>query len=139
MSKDLCPCGSKKAFSDCCGRFLDGGEKPRTPEQLMRSRYTAYTLGDRGDYLVSTWLTAVELGYTAADFNKETEQKIQWQKLEIIKSSQKGNLGQVEFKAYYTQTDKKDAGAASTGTFLLHHEKSLFKRMDGVWYYVEAM
>lgn len=91
----------------------------------MRSRYTAYTLGDRGDYLVRTWLTAVELGYTAADFNKEATQKVQWQKLEIVKSSQKGNLGQVEFKAYHTGG--------------VHHEKSLFKRMDGVWYYVEAM
>lgn len=117
-----CPCGSKKSFDDCCGRFLDAGDKPRTPEQLMRSRYTAYCLGGYGHYLVSTWLTAMELGYTAADF---AGRDIQWQKLEVLGTSQKGNLGTVEFKAWH-------AGG-------LHHERSLFKRVEGTWYYVEAM
>jgi SEC-C motif-containing protein len=42
----LCPCGSdNKKYTDCCGRYLDGGEAAPTAEALMRSRYTAYALG----------------------------------------------------------------------------------------------
>jgi SEC-C motif domain protein len=59
-----CPCGGKapgkasaaKAprFADCCGRFIDGGEAAPTALELMRSRYSAYVLGD-SDYLRATW------------------------------------------------------------------------------------
>lgn len=98
----------------------------------MRSRYSAHALlgdGKRtyGDYLVRTWLTAVELGYSAADFSP---QPVQWQRLEILGRSQKGNLGTVEFKAYYADSGEE---------VKVHHEKSLFKRIDGQWYYVEAI
>jgi SEC-C motif domain protein len=145
-----CPCGSKKSFADCCGRFLDAGENPRTPEQLMRSRYSAYCLGHYGEYLVRTWLTAVELGYSAADFNKEPEQKVRWQKLEIVKSTQKGNLGTVEFKAYFVESNSlsfvkgegrgEDLQKGGRGEDLkVHHERSLFKRIDGRWFYVEPL
>jgi SEC-C motif-containing protein len=122
MTSASCSCGAPRSFIDCCGRFLDAGEKPRTPEQLMRSRYTAYCRGGYGNYLVSTWLAAMELGYTAADF---AGQEIQWQKLEVLDASQKGNLGTVEFKAWH-------AGG-------VHHERSLFKRIEGQWYYAEAL
>ncbi len=49
-----CPCSSNKNYADCCGRYLNGGEVAPNAEALMRSRYTAYTLG-RGDYLLATW------------------------------------------------------------------------------------
>lgn len=88
----------------------------------MRSRYTAHALGGYGEYLVKTWLMAVELGLTADSFD---EQRVQWQRLDVLDSSQRGNMGTVEFKAYYVGG--------------VHHERSLFKRVDGVWYYVEAM
>lgn len=47
-----CPCHSGRRYSACCGRFHDGA-LPETPEELMRSRYSAFALG-RGDYLVET-------------------------------------------------------------------------------------
>jgi len=50
----LCPCGSKKEFSDCCEPFLNGTDIPTTAEALMRSRYTAYTCMD-DKYLLATW------------------------------------------------------------------------------------
>lgn len=50
----LCPCGSGKDFAACCGRFLDGGQTPETPEELMRSRYSAYVLG-RENWIRATW------------------------------------------------------------------------------------
>lgn len=52
-----CPCGSGRALSECCGRYLTGGPEPfgaPTPEALMRSRFTAFALGDEA-YLLGTW------------------------------------------------------------------------------------
>ncbi|MDW7598315.1 MAG: YchJ family metal-binding protein [Nitrosomonadaceae bacterium] len=51
----LCPCGNaNKEYTDCCAGYLKGCKDPTTAEALMRSRYTAYTLGNE-DYLLSTW------------------------------------------------------------------------------------
>ncbi len=54
MGEDLslCPCGSGTFYTKCCGVF-HGGELPKTPEQLMRSRYTAY-VRRLGGYLIDT-------------------------------------------------------------------------------------
>ncbi|MGD1990808.1 MAG: YchJ family metal-binding protein, partial [Chromatiales bacterium] len=49
-----CPCESGLDYDLCCGRFIDEGALPETAEQLMRSRYTAFTL-DRISYLEKTW------------------------------------------------------------------------------------
>lgn len=48
-----CPCGTP-SFAACCGPYLAGESVPQTAESLMRSRYTAYTLGDE-PYLRATW------------------------------------------------------------------------------------
>ena len=48
-----CPCGGP-SFASCCGPFLSGDAVPQTAEALMRSRYTAYTLGSEA-YLRATW------------------------------------------------------------------------------------
>ena len=48
-----CPCGLPADYADCCGRYSDRGARPDTPEQLMRSRYTAYVRGDV-EYLWAT-------------------------------------------------------------------------------------
>jgi len=126
--KTVCPCGSQKEFDHCCGRFLSGAEQANTPEQLMRSRYSAHARGSHGEYLVSTWLTAKELGLNAAEFE---EHKVNWQKLEILQASQKGNLGMVEFKAWFYSPDSNE--------LQVHHERSAFKRINGIWYYTEAL
>jgi SEC-C motif-containing protein len=48
-----CPCGGA-SFATCCGPYLAGDAIAPTAEQLMRSRYTAYTLADEA-YLRATW------------------------------------------------------------------------------------
>lgn len=54
-----CPCGRTdargrpRAFAQCCGPLLAGQPAPDA-EALMRSRYTAYVLGDAA-YLRATW------------------------------------------------------------------------------------
>lgn len=47
-----CPCGSGAVYRECCQRYHLGGE-PTDPERLVRSRFSAYALGE-GAYLART-------------------------------------------------------------------------------------
>ncbi|MBP7302287.1 MAG: hypothetical protein KA972_03815, partial [Brachymonas sp.] len=57
-----CPCGRceptakrrPQAFGDCCAPLLRGTQTAADAQALMRSRYTAYVLGDLA-YLRSSW------------------------------------------------------------------------------------
>lgn len=119
-----CPCGSNKAFGKCCNRFLNGEQSARTPEQLMRSRYSAYCLGDHGDYLLQTWFPATARGLSAAELSRRA---CEWTALEVLNKSQDGDQGTVEFKAWYREGE---------GELQLLHEKSVFQRLGGRWLYV---
>nr|BFF27092.1 hypothetical protein GCM10025732_50570 [Glycomyces mayteni] len=49
-----CPCGSGETYAACCGRFHTGAAAAPTAEALMRSRYSAFAVGDE-PYLLRTW------------------------------------------------------------------------------------
>lgn len=119
-----CVCGSGKLFAKCCGRFLGGEQRARTPEQLMRSRYSAFALGDHGDYLLQTWFPATAAGLTSEALSMRSRD---WIRLEVIAKSQQGDDGTVEFKAWYRRED---------GGVEAQHEKSVFRRAAGRWLYV---
>lgn len=48
-----CPCGGGR-YADCCAPYLRRESWPPTAEKLMRSRYTAFALGD-AEHLLRTW------------------------------------------------------------------------------------
>ena len=81
----LCPCGSQKFYIACCGRYLDAGQIPSTPEALMRSRYTAYTQANI-DYIQKTMRGKAAQNYNAEE-TRIWAQKADWQKLEVVKAS----------------------------------------------------
>ncbi len=126
MNEQNCPCGSDKTYDRCCGRFISGQEYAKTPEQLMRSRYSAYALGGHGRYLLDTWFPA-----TARGLNEQMldETEVKWLRLEVLERAQKGDKGSVEFKAYYRDEDAPDGQVAL-------HERSEFVRIQGRWLYV---
>lgn len=122
-----CPCGSQKSISDCCLPYIEGTAKAPTPEALMRSRYTAYTLHNV-DYIEDTMLGAVK-----AEFDKEKAlewaKKSQWDRLEMIHTEFKTpTQGFVEFKAFYTIAQKQ---------YCLH-ELSEFTLQDNTWFYIDG-
>lgn len=123
---EICPCHSGKQYNECCGPFIEGKSSPQTPEQLMRSRYSAYTVFNI-DYIGRTMR-----GPALKDFDKrETEnwaRQIEWQGLEVLNSGMKDHDGFVEFIAKY-----KNGGKAEQ-----IHEVSEFHRKDGKWYYVDG-
>ena len=123
-----CPCGNPKPFIKCCDRFLSGKENAKTPEQLMRSRYSAYALGGYGEYLVSTWLPVTANALDASELSIKT---VDWKKLEIISSSQQGDNGVVEFKAWFSKSPNSNEMESM-------HEISNFIRMQSQWFYVDG-
>jgi len=126
MSLSACPCCSGKPFAQCCQPFLEGEKKPRTPKQLMRSRYTAYCLGGYGEYLHSTWHPSYRAGLTAGSLSGKTRD---WESLEVLQASQEGNKAGVEFRAKYREPN---------GEMMYHHEVSVFLRVKGQWYYTDG-
>lgn len=122
-----CPCGSNKLYSQCCERFIMGGQIPQTPEELMRSRYTAYSQANI-DYIANTMK-----GPASVDFNsahaKEWAKKIEWNSLKVIRSEQQENKGTVEFIAHYSIQNNPD----------IIYEISEFHREDNRWFYFDGV
>ncbi len=126
MTITLCPCGSKENFDSCCQPIIEGRIAAPTAERLMRSRYTAFTLGN-GEYLMKSW----HADHRNLSEQKETEQwakSVKWMKLQIdaVEAGQADDTeGYVTFQAFFS--DK--------GKVFKIHEKSLFYKVDGEWYY----
>ena len=74
MNMKSCICGKPQPFAKCCDRFLSYNQTARTPEQLMRSRFSAYALGGYGEYLISTWLPASAKGLSILDLSPQGHQ-----------------------------------------------------------------
>lgn len=119
-----CPCGSTQLYGNCCGRYLDQGEIAATAENLMRSRYTAYTL-NREDYLLATWhpdTRPASLGLTG-------QPPSQWLRLTVKRHEQPAaDHATVEFAARYK----------INGRAYWLHEISRFVRENGHWFYVDG-
>lgn len=127
MPNSLCPCQSEKTYADCCRPFHSGEKLPETAEQLMRSRYCAYTQVNI-DYIVSTTVPSQQKLLDPAAMQAWGE-GTHWVGLEIVKHTP--NLSKqhavVEFKAFFETENGQEA----------HHEHSLFVRIDGRWYFVD--
>jgi len=84
-------------FAKCCGLVFTNSAK--NPEELMRSRYTAFVKGNVDYLLATSHENLLEEG-----FRQELEEacaKNKWLSLKIIKSSMSGDdRGYVEFVAY---------------------------------------
>src|SRR6185312_2334301 len=99
-----CPCGSEKEYHNCCERFISGQQSASTPEELMRSRYTAYSTANIA-YIAQTMRGAASKNFDAN--NAEIwAKKVNWQGLKVLRASAEGNQGLVEFIAYYHEDDK---------------------------------
>jgi SEC-C motif-containing protein len=122
-----CPCGSNVIFIKCCKPFLIGKDLPKTAEQLMRSRYSAYTRANI-NYIVAT-----QAGKAAENFNalEATQWALaaKWLGLKILKTeagNEQDQAGKVEFVAAYKLN----------GAVQQIHELSEFEKIAEKWMYV---
>lgn len=119
-----CPCGGG-AFGACCGPILAGATAP-TAERLMRSRFTAFAVGDAA-HLRATWHPA-----TAPD-RLDLDDELRWERLDVIGTTggEPGAArGTVEFRAHWRSNDGRQAGEL--------HETSRFRTIAGRWLYVDG-
>lgn len=119
-----CFCGSKYSFEKCCDLFISYRQKPKTAEQLMRSRYSAFVTKNDA-YLLHTWQQSQRP--QTIDF----EPNIKWLGLKV-KNTKSGlaldNEGWVEFVARYKVSGKAER----------IEELSYFVKEDEQWLYVRA-
>lgn len=116
-----CPCGLGDDYDSCCGR-LHAGATARTAESLMRSRYSAFAVGDVG-YLLRTWHSSGRPQTLTLDL------ALRWTRLAVLQT-QGGGLfdatGTVRFRAIYVQEGQRGVLA----------ETSRFVRQDKLWTYL---
>lgn len=119
-----CPCLSGLPYDECCAPFHRGASVAPTAERLMRSRYSAYALGEPA-YLLESWHPSTR----PTDLVLDT--RLRWYRLDILGRTRGGMLdteGTVEFRASY----RIDTQPGS------QHENSRFVREGGRWYYVDG-
>lgn len=108
-----CPCGTGATYDACCGPLLANVSQASSPEQLMRSRYTAFARGDV-DHLFRTWHPRTRPDDLSPD------PTTRWTGLRILAAT--GDT--VEFVA------TREGGQM--------HEVSRFEQRAGRWVYVDG-
>ncbi|KRB37676.1 YchJ family protein [Microbacterium sp. Root180] len=119
-----CPCGTGERFGGCCAPLLRGAAAP-TAERLMRSRYTAFVVGD-ARYLEETWHPGTRPDAV------ELDPAQRWTALEVLDAevgSVDDTRGVVEFRALWRHG--RERGEL--------HERSRFRRQGGRWWYLDGI
>jgi SEC-C motif-containing protein len=102
-----------------------GARRAATAEQLMRSRYSAYAVGDFG-YVLATWHPS-----TRPAIADPGDGSLVWRRLDIVATEAGGpfdNAGVVEFRAAWRQGDERGE----------LHERSRFTRTAREWLYLDG-
>ena len=127
MNLQACPCGRRTAkgqafaLDHCCGP-LHAGQAAPDAERLMRSRYSAFVLGDVA-YLLATWHTSQRPAELTLDAGGK------WLGLEIKQHHNTGeHTAEVEFVARFRVGGKA----------VRQNELSRFVREADRWFYVDG-
>lgn len=123
----FCPCGTGKAYENCCRPFHQG-QWPESALELMRSRYTAYALG-LADYIIQTTHPgSPQFHHDLAGWSQKISEfsaHTEFQKLEILDSQVKNLIATVTFVVHITQRQKD----------VSFTERSYFEKIKGKWFY----
>lgn len=98
-----CPCGSGRRYAQCCRPLHLGQREAATAAELMRSRYSAFAVGD-ADYLLATWHPATRPG----DLRLDPERR--WERLDLRDSTLGGpgdDTGTVRYAASWAQGERR--------------------------------
>jgi len=121
-----CPCGSGVKYKKCCKPYHSGAKAPNALV-LMKSRYSAYVVGD-SNYIIKT---------THKDnYDFRNDKKI-W-KSEIIGFCQNTDFYGLDILDFIDGADEAFVifkASLSSGNMI---EKSRFLRVDGSWLYLSG-
>ncbi len=127
----LCPCGTLKDYSNCCGPLHKGLTKAESAEQLMRSRFSAFSR-ENAEYIFDT----THHNYKTDNDKIEIEQSItrfKWLRLDIHDKragTSEDKQGIVEFTAHFVDTHTGQTGSV--------RERSNFLKVKDNWFYTEG-
>ncbi|MBC87449.1 MAG: hypothetical protein CL677_09770 [Bdellovibrionaceae bacterium] len=129
MEQNVCACGRGPQLTECCLPIIKGERPAETAEELMRARYTAFTLKDM-DFVAETHDPATR-DENDMEANSKWANEAEFVGLEVLDTElgqAKDSKGYVEFRAQFKQAGKTQS----------HHERSLFLKKKGKWFFSEA-
>lgn len=124
VSDTRCPCGTGLPTAECCGPLHRGERTAGTAEQLMRSRFSAFAVGDAA-YLRRSWHPSTRPADLVLDGD------VHWYRLDVLATSGGGafdTTGTVEFEAFWRGPDGRGS----------MREVSRFRRGPDGWQYVDG-
>jgi len=118
-----CPCGSGSDYGDCCERIHLNHSGATTAEELMRSRYSAYALGNV-DFLVQSHHPRTRSKKLKREVS-EWIQEVEFEFLEVLETEPDSVTFLVGFQT-------------PTGQSQIRQEHSRFLKEKGLWYYLDS-
>ena len=124
-----CYCGSNLSYNACCEPFILAVKQPDKPEQLMRSRYTAFAT--RNITYIQNTMTGLALQQFSFSEAMRWSCSVEWLGLQILRANDCMvlNSAYVCFRAYFREQQ------SVCGLY----EKSEFKRVRGAWFYTKSL
>lgn len=125
-----CPCGSGTELAQCCLPLIEGKKNSITAEDLLRSRYTAFTRGDI-DYIFNTHHSKTR-GEIKRDEIEEWSRESEWKGLQIVQKeagTSTDEKGTLVFCARYEDAEGKPQE---------HWEQALFEKEGVYWRFLDA-
>lgn len=129
MDETTCPCGSGDPLATCCLPVIKGERSAATAADLMRSRYTAFTIG--------------EVDYIATSHHPETRDSVDRDEVQTW-SKESEWLGLEIFDTEAGGTDDDDGVVVFTARYRYqghvhdHVERALFRRDGSEWKFYDA-
>ena len=123
---ETCLCGLKGRFETCCLPLIKGERRASTPEQLMRSRYSAFA-SQHYQYILETYIGKDKQNSQASELAEDYD-GVKWVKLSIASTEYQPNdtMGYVTFSAYF----------GMKGKLFILTERSKFEKIDDAWFYL---
>ena len=119
-----CPCNPSKLYADCCQKAHINIKSVTTPEELMRSRYSAFVMANI-DYLLKSHHSKTRPSNSEKKEILAWTKSVEWVKLDVLKSTE----NTVEFKAFFYEN----------GSLNVIHENSFFVKQNNYWVYKSAL
>jgi SEC-C motif-containing protein len=127
----ICPCDPNNTYKTCCSIAHKNIKAVKTAHQLMRSRYSAFVMGNT-EYLQRSHHSSKRPSKKEALEIEQWSKSVKWMELEIVQTTdglENDLMGSVEFKAFYIENANEQ----------VIHEHSRFCQENGHWVYMDAI
>jgi len=121
-----CFCSSGLNYAHCCEPLHIGSQQAANPEQLMRSRYSAYVTKN-AKYVYHTYASEKKAENPIKEI-KDFANSCRFVGLDVVSTNYDDSQGRVEFKAHYFYQN----------LYCELHEHSRFIKEDDKWRYIDG-